>query len=124
MITVNSVEIVEYRAELAGNPSALEALDMIEDCEGDIEDAAIALALHIGQEPDRSDDWLDGFVKRSRHRICTSEVKAKFNSNSIADIVQLLAEATTIPPLLHVPTAIYLIKTGIESFCRSFEETF
>lgn len=124
MITVNSVEIIEYRAELAGNPVAIEALDMIEDCEGDVEDAAIALALHVGQEPDRSDDWLDGFVKRSRHLICAADVKAQFNSDSIVEVLRLLTEATTIPPLLQVPVAIYLIKTGIDVFCRSFEETF
>jgi hypothetical protein len=124
MITINSVEIVEYRAELAGNPLALEALTMIEDCEGDIEDAAIALALQVGQEPDRSDDWLDGFVKRSRHLICTAERKEQLDSASIADVIRILEDATTIPPLLLTPTAIYLLKTGLDTFCRPFEETF
>lgn len=124
MITVTSVEIVEYRAELASNPLALEALSMIEDCEGDVDDAAISLALQVGQEPDRSEDWLDGFVKRSRHLICNSETREKLNSESIADVIRVLEAATTIPPLLLTPTAIYLIKTGVENFCRPFEETF
>lgn len=124
MITVTSVEIIEYRAELAGNPLALEALDMIEDCEGDVDDAAISLALQVGQEPDRSDDWLDGFVKRSRHLICNPEIREQLSSTSIADVIRALEDATTIPPLLLAPTAIYLIKTGVVSFCRPFEETF
>jgi hypothetical protein len=124
MITVTSVELIEYRAELAGNPTALEALSVIEDCEGDVDDAAIALALHVGQEPDRSDDWLDGFVKRSRHLICGAEGKGEFDSGSIVDLLRLLEESTSIPPLLQIPAAIYLLKTGLDTFCLPLEETF
>jgi hypothetical protein len=72
MVQITSQEIALFRSELAAYPEALKALDEIEDCEGDIEDAAISLALQVGQEPNTSENWLDGVAKRCRVAICES----------------------------------------------------
>ena len=49
MVVITSQEIARFRSELAAYPEALKALDEIEDCEGNIEDAAISLAIQAGQ---------------------------------------------------------------------------
>ncbi|MBF2001481.1 MAG: hypothetical protein IGS38_12260 [Synechococcales cyanobacterium M58_A2018_015] len=122
MIQITSQEIARYRSELSDNPSALQALDMIEDCEGDLEDAAIALGLHVGQEPDRSDQWLDGLAKRWRVSLCQAEIQAALKAGSIASAVALLTSETSIPDVLATPVVLYAIKSGIEDFCKPLQE--
>ncbi|MBE9177751.1 hypothetical protein IQ268_04045 [Oculatella sp. LEGE 06141] len=122
MIRVTLDEIEQYRTELADNAAALKALDMIEDCEGDIEDAAIALALQAGQEPDRSDQWLDGLAKRWRYFLCQTGMKDALAAGSMTQAIKLLAAETTIPPLLATPVVIYVLKTGVSDFCKPLEE--
>jgi len=122
MATLTSIEIIEYRAELAANPDALRALDMIEDCEGDLEDAAIALALQTGQEPDMTEGWLAGLAKRWRTVICGTELKAALASGKLANAIQMIQAETTMPPVLVTPVALLVLKTGVEEFCKPLEE--
>jgi hypothetical protein len=122
MIILSPAEIARYRSELAENETALRALDMIEDCEGDLEDAAISLALQVGQEPDRSEQWLEGVAKRWRVFLCQTGVKESLQAGSIINAVMLLSEETTIPAILAVPVVLYAVKTGIEDFCKPLQE--
>lgn len=122
MVEITPEEIEQYRSQLADNTSALTALDMIEDCEGDLEDAAIALALRVGQEPNRSEQWLDGLAKRWRAFICQAGIKDALLAGSIANAVNLLASETSIPKLLALPVVLYAIKTGVEDFCKPLQE--
>jgi hypothetical protein len=115
-------EIDQYRSELADRPEALRALDMIEDCEGDLEDAAIALALHVGQEPDRSDDWLNGLAKRWRVSLCQSEFKHLITEKAIATAIQQLKEQTDLPETLATAVIFHVLKTGIDDFCKPLGE--
>lgn len=122
MVTLTSVEIIEYRAELAADPEALRALDMIEDCEGDLEDAAIALALHAGQEPDETEGWLTAWAKRWRTVICGDELREALKSGAIAEAIRLLEAGTTMPRALATPVALFVFKTGVEEFCKPLDE--
>jgi hypothetical protein len=122
MIIVTREEIEQYRTELAGEATALSALDMLEDCEGDLEDAAIALALRVGQEPDRSEDWLDGLAKRWRAFICQTGIKESLMAGSIANAVKLLSAETTMPNVLALPVVLYVVKTGAAEFCKPLQE--
>lgn len=122
MVIVTPQEIEQYRTELAEDPAALNALDMIEDCEGDLEDAAIALALRVGQEPDRSENWLDGLAKRWRTFVCQAGVKDALMAGSLINTVKLLAAETTIPDILALPVILYVVKTGVEDFCKPLQE--
>lgn len=122
MIVLTSAEIQQYRIELAENSAALAALAMIEDCEGDLEDAAIALALRVGQEPDRSEQWLDGLAKRWRVILCQTDVQAELTQGTIANAVALLTSETTLPALLATPVVLYVLKTGTELFCAPLGE--
>ncbi len=122
MIELTSTEIEAYRSALADDPISLTALEMIEDCEGDLEDAAIALALRVGQEPDQSDQWLDRLAKRWRAFVCQAGIKDALQAGSIASAVKLLAAETSIPNLLALPVVLYVVKTGVEDFCKPLQE--
>ncbi|MBD3883873.1 hypothetical protein IFO70_19105 [Phormidium tenue FACHB-886] len=119
---VTLAEVAQYRSELADDPNALRALDMIEDCDGDLEDAAIALALQAGQEPDESDRWLEGLAKRWRSFVCQAGIKDYLMTGAVANGVKLLAAETSIPPTLATPVILYALKTGVEDFCKPLQE--
>ncbi|NJR38973.1 MAG: hypothetical protein HC781_09230 [Leptolyngbyaceae cyanobacterium CSU_1_4] len=122
VVRVTLEEIEQYRAELADDPIALRSLEMIEDCEGDLEDAAIALALHVGQEPDQSDHWLDGVAKRWRVALCSGELKENLLAGSVREAVRSLSTDTMLPSALATPIALYVLKTGVETFCQPLQE--
>ncbi|MEL6470133.1 MAG: hypothetical protein AAFQ74_10425, partial [Cyanobacteria bacterium J06623_4] len=75
MITLTPDELSQLQACLADYPDAIAALQEISDCDGDIEDAAISLALRAGQEPDTNEQWLAGFSKRYRHIACQPQFR-------------------------------------------------
>ncbi len=122
MIILSSTEIAQYRSELAENNLAMRALDMIEDCEGDLEDAAIALALQAGQEPDHSDQWLESVAKRYRVFLCQTGLRQAMQSGAVAQAISLLAEESSIPHILATPVVLYVAKTGVEDFCKPLQE--
>jgi len=119
---LSAEDIAQYRAQLSDNALALQALDMIEDCEGNLEDAAIALALHVGQEPDRSDFWLEGLAKRWRVFLCQTGLKETLQASSVVSAINLLATETDIPAILATPVVLYVAQFGIEDFCKSLQE--
>ncbi|AMW26676.1 MULTISPECIES: hypothetical protein [Oscillatoriales] len=117
-LILTSQEIAQFRSQLAEYSSALQALDMIEDCEGDIEDAAISMAINVGQSPTTSENWLDGLAKRHRVTICEPTYQEDLLQSNIAPIVAHLIYQNQCPPLLVTPVVIYVLKTGIEQFCE------
>ncbi|WP_017720061.1 hypothetical protein [Kamptonema formosum] len=118
MTAVTPEEIAQFRTELAAYPDALKALDVIEDCEGDLEDAALSLAIEVGQEPD-SLTWLDGFAKRCRVGIC--EVKEDFLSGKYAAVAANLMGKRLCPEILLAPALMYVMKLGVSNFCDPLE---
>lgn len=117
MVSLTSQEIAHYRSQLALYPEALAALDAIEDCEGDLEDAAISLAIGVGQQPDRG-DWLDGLAKRFRVAICQDAIKENLLNERLAPVLGILMEAKLCPDVLVTPVMIYALKQGIDEFCE------
>jgi hypothetical protein len=122
VIRVTLAEIEQYRTDLADDPIALRSLDMIEDCEGDLEDAAISLALQVGQEPDRSDRWLDSVAKRWRVTLCEGAIRENLAAGNVAAAVRSLSSETMIPSALATPIALYVLKLGVEPFCEPLQE--
>lgn len=110
-------EISYYRDQLSDCELAMKALDMIEDAEGDLEDAATSMALSIGQFPDRV-DWLDGLAKRCRVAICEENLRDDLIDNYIENAVESLLEKDICPPLLVTPVIIFALKQGIDKFCE------
>lgn len=120
--TLTLEEIEFYRSELTDQPEALAALDVLADCEGDLEDAAITLAIQCGQEPDISEQWIDGLAKRWRHIICHAEIKEGLEDGLSGDVLSLLTANTNLPLRLATPVAIFVIKTGVATFCEPLAE--
>lgn len=117
MIQLTTQEISQYRDQLSYSDIAMVALEAIEDCEGDLEDAATSLAIKVGQNIDRV-DWLDGIAKRCRVAICQKDFREDLQNNKIATIVDYLLETDLCPQILVTLIIIYVLKQGIDDFCE------
>ena len=122
MTQVTPAEITHFRAQLADYPTALTALQMIEDCDGDLEDAAISLAIRAGQEPQRANsEWLDALARKCRAVICRSEFREDLLKGNLAEVVPYLVASSLCPALLAMPVIIYVAKKGISEFCQPLD---
>lgn len=121
MIVLTTQEIARFRSQISEYEEAMEALDLIEDCEGDLEDAAISLALKVGLEPSASENWLKSEAKRCRVAICEKEFRDDLIKGNVTKAVGYLLEKKICPPVLAAPVVIYALKTGIEDFCQPLD---
>lgn len=125
MTIVTSQEIAQFRSELATNPEAMIALDAIEDCEGDLEDAAIALAIRAGQQPQRDNaEWLDALARKCRVVICQKEFRDELLNGSFAPMIRYLTETPLLPSILATPVLMYVVRQGVNSFCEPIDSQF
>jgi hypothetical protein len=119
MTTVTQEEIQQLREQLRDYPEAIAALDEIEACEGNLEDAAVVLAIEAGQEPERgAREWLEGISKRCRPILCQEDFRDEIMAGLLAGAVEALLATTLIPPGLATPVVIYAFKIGIKKFCN------
>ncbi|MEO1620220.1 MAG: hypothetical protein AAFU53_04205 [Cyanobacteria bacterium J06632_3] len=123
MVILTDREIAQLQACLADYPDAIAALQAIADCDGDIEDAAVSLALKAGQEPDSNEQWLAGFSKRYRHIACQNQFREALLAGQPGTLVNHLTQETDCPALLAAPVAIYIFKSGVETFCHSLDNS-
>jgi hypothetical protein len=122
MTIVTSQEIAQFRSELANNLEAMKALDVIEDCEGDLEDAAIALAIRAGQQPQRDNaEWLDALARKCRAVICQKEFREDLLNGSFAPVIGYLAATPLLPGILATPVLMYVIRKGVNNFCAPLD---
>ncbi len=120
-IIITPQELEQFREDLSDHAAALEALRVIEDCDGDLEDAAIALAIRAGQEPDTNDRWIEGLAKRWRHILCQADLRENLEDGLSGAVVDAIAADSEIPSKLVAPVAIYVLKTGVQDFCQPLE---
>ncbi|MGB3765222.1 MAG: hypothetical protein WA947_01585 [Phormidesmis sp.] len=123
MIVLTSEEITRLKSDFAEMPVALEALREIGDCDGDVEDAAISLALKSDQEPDTNERWLGDFSKRYRHVVCQQGFRKAIAKGEVKALVMHLAQKTDCPALIALPVSLYVYKTGVDDFCHSFDNS-
>ncbi|MBD2209771.1 hypothetical protein H6G27_07765 [Nostoc linckia FACHB-104] len=122
MTTVTSQEIAQFRSQLTDDLRAMEVLDLIEDCDGDLEDAAMTLAIKAGQEPERANsEWLDALARKWRAVICEQEYRGELLTGSIKEMMAYLYTMPTFPKVLAVPVLIYVIKQGVNNFCEPLD---
>lgn len=121
-IIVSPEDLELFREQLSDHSSALSALEVIEDCDGDLEDAAIALAIRSGQLPEANERWIDGLAKRWRHILCETPLQEELEDGLSGKLVDAIAAQTELPMRLAVPIAIYVIKTGVQPFCQPMQE--
>ncbi|MBZ8182019.1 hypothetical protein [Oscillatoria salina] len=117
MTIITLEDIAQYRSQLSDLTEAKSALEAIADCEGDLEDAAISLAIQVGQQPDTS-DYLDGLAKRCRVALCQDVFKEDLQNNQIAAAVKYLIQGKICPSILATPVVIYAVKQGVNKFCE------
>ncbi len=118
MTLITPTEIEQFRAQLADYPDAFKALNAIEECEGDVEDAAMVLAIRAGLEPDRGNySWLEGLARQCRGVFCQAEFKQDLLNGNVSGVVAHLATTGICPPLLVTPVVIYVYKTGVNQVC-------
>lgn len=117
MLPLTSQEISQYRSQLADYPEAVIALDEIENCEGDLEDATLNLAIRAGQQPDRS-DLLNGLAKRCRAEICQDIFQQELMNGNLIAVVDALIKAKICPSILVTPVVLYVMKQGVSQFCE------
>jgi hypothetical protein len=117
MISISSTEIEQWRAELADYPAVLRSLDEIEACEGDVEDAAINLAIQANLEPNTCDRWLASFAKQFRPWVCQPDFQASLTPGDVVNLTRHLAAESTCPDVLVLPVAVQVMASGIEYFC-------
>ncbi len=122
MTQVTSREIALFRSQLTDDPIAMEALDLIEDCDGDLEDAAMTLAIRAGQEPERTNsEWLDALARKWRAVICEQEYRDDLLNSSLAGMMKHLKTMPTFPKILATPVLIYVLKQGVNNFCEPLD---
>ncbi|MDY7014516.1 MAG: hypothetical protein SVX43_13120 [Cyanobacteriota bacterium] len=122
MDKVTPEEIEQFREQFANYPPALKALNEIEDCEGDLADAALSLAIRVGQEPQQdSTEWLISLAKRCRAAICQDILRDNLREGSLDKAAIALANLDLIPAILAIPVLIYVLQQGLDNFCRPLE---
>ncbi|AKG20338.1 hypothetical protein [Calothrix sp. 336/3] len=122
MTVVTQKEIALVRSQLADDEKAMEALDVIEDCEGDLEDAAMTLAIRVGQEPERANsEWLDALARSWRAVICQPEFRADLENQSLQRMMAQLQTMKTFPKILATPVLMYVLKQGVNNFCQPLD---
>jgi len=113
--TVTAEEIDRFREQLKHDPEALAALDTIQECEGNLEEAARAIAIAAGNT-DVESDLLEQLSTRCRTVICQEDMKEKLPV-LIAAIAGFLASSSGFPSRLATPIALFAIDKGSEDFC-------
>lgn len=122
MTQVTQEDITRFQEQLGDYPDAIAALREIEECEGNLEDAAVVLAIRVGQQPDIANaDWLDSLAKKCRAAICAEEFRSSLLANNFAPVVGHLAATKLCPALLVTPVLMYVIQQGIDSFCEPLD---
>jgi hypothetical protein len=120
MISLQIIE--ELQGQFTDIPDAMVSLETIADCEGDLEDAAMTLAIRVGQQPDiNNSEWLKGLAKKCRVAICRSEFRNDMVSGNFVAIFQHFDRAKVCPTLLILPVLLYVHECGVIRFCEPLD---
>ncbi|MEA5500915.1 hypothetical protein VB834_02740 [Limnoraphis robusta Tam1] len=129
-IIVTPEQIAFYRKQLAGNEEALAALDVIEEWDGDLADAAESIAKRNGIEGVETNAdlrWFSQKLKECHQFICQPKyenLRDKYVSTLIPVLTEFLAGSLGCPPgvagLIATPFALYIGEEKMDKFCRSF----
>ncbi len=114
--------IAELQPQFTDLPEAIVSLETIADCEGDLEDAAMALAIRAGQQPDiNNSEWLNGLAKKCRVAICLSEFRNDMVNGNFVPLYNHFVEVKVCPKLLILPVLLYVHEQGVNKFCEPLD---
>lgn len=122
MNTIDLKIIEELQVIFADIPDAIISLETIADCEGDLEDAAMTLAIRAGQQPDiNNSEWLEGLAKKCRVAICQSEFRNDMVNGNFMTLFQHFVRVKVCPKLLILPVLLYVHEFGVNRFCQPLD---
>ncbi len=120
MIDLQIIE--ELQIQFAEVPDAIVSLETIADCEGNLEDAAMALAIRVGQQPEiDNSEWLPGLAKKCRVAVCRSEFRNDMINGNFLPLYQHFLQIKICPKLLILPVLLYAHEAGINRFCEPLD---
>jgi hypothetical protein len=124
MTQVTPEEVAKFRTQLVDYPDAINALQVVEECEGNLEDAAMVLAIRVGQQPEiANSEWLDSLAKKCRAVICKDEFRLSLIDGDFAPIAGHLTATKLCPALLVTPVLMYVMQQGVSNFCEPLDAT-
>jgi len=121
MTTITTEELAKFRSALQDNDEALEALDIVENCDGNLKES-MNIIMSMDKDSYRGDeDWIDfeNMGKELRKIICSPAFESAFIDGSFAVALGYLLADTTHPTIFLVPFMLYVFKIGLERFCQS-----
>jgi hypothetical protein len=117
---VTPEEIAQYREQFSGYPESLDALDLIEENDGDLKQAANLLALESGVVISKKvPNILDELAQKSRNIVCDEVFINELMTGVLTAAVASLTASGQIPAALATPVVIYLAKKGVKKWCES-----
>lgn len=131
MTTVTQDEITQVRSALTDNPNAIAALNEIEACEGNLEDAFEVLMVESGAEGEANrlgfGTSLKQLAQKCRNVICQEEFQEEIVDGFSRDVLNVIVPAVAaqltlmgnLPAVLAIPVVMYVLKRGIRRFCKS-----
>jgi hypothetical protein len=125
MTTVTQAQIEQYRSQLQEYPDALKAIDVLEECEGDLEYAAETVGIETGELADDLGDeypnepsWLEKSADKLRPHICTQAFKDVLNQGFAVALGSLIT-AGVYPAVPLTLVVIYISTRGVDEFCNN-----
>lgn len=130
MTIVTPDEITYFRSALAEDPVAIAALEEIENCEGNLEDAFEVLMVETGAQKEANrlgfGTSLEQLVQKCRNVICQEDFQEEivdglsrdFLTSLVTTVATQLATGN-LAVVLAVPIVMYVLKRGIKNFCES-----
>jgi hypothetical protein len=117
------LQIIEaLQVQFADIPEAIISLETIADCEGDLEDAAMTLAIRAGQQPDiANSEWLKGLAKKCRVAVCQLEFRNDMVDGNFLPLFQHFVKLKICPKLLILPVLLYAHECGVNLFCQPLD---
>ena len=117
---ITLAEIQQYREQLVDNATALKDIDLIEQCDGDLEYATERLARRSNIETMRAgeEDFWQKITTQARQLVCHDRVKDDLAPNILGGLVGLFV--TSGNPILVVvatPLSIHIIRKTLDIFC-------
>ncbi|MGB5593712.1 MAG: hypothetical protein WBM62_06730 [Crocosphaera sp.] len=117
-------EIHKYREQFKDYPEPLDALDLIAECDGDLEESANLLLIEEGITELKSGESEDGntldkIATNFRKIICEDVFIDDLIGGLVPVAVTSLAMSGQIPIAIATPGVIYVAKKGIKTWCNS-----
>lgn len=123
-LTVTLEEIAQFRSELANYPEAslreqaLKELEVVENCNGDLERATRVLARRAEESIIKGDYSFNKLVDKAREILCKPEIMDKLAKADQPQRVLELVAMFLPPPLPEVIVTLILVKMGVNYFCN------